>query len=55
MGAAAALGVGAAVWLARPEEPPSDEQKIRALFDRAAKAAEERKASEVIEILSPRF
>jgi len=55
IGAAAALGLGAALWLARSEEPPTEEQKIRALFDGAAKAAEARKADEVVAILSARF
>jgi hypothetical protein len=55
MGAAAALALGAALWLARSEEPPTAEQKIRASFDEAAKAAEERKADEVVELLSTRF
>lgn len=55
MGIAAAAVLGAAVWLARPQEPPTEEQKIRALFDKAARAAEERNANEVVEILSERF
>lgn len=55
IGAAAALGLGAAVWLARPEEPRTEEERIRALLDGAAEAAAERKADEVIEVLSPRF
>ncbi|HYD42802.1 MAG TPA: hypothetical protein VEB43_18370 [Anaeromyxobacter sp.] len=55
IGAAAALGLGAALWLGRSEEPPTEEQRIRALLEGAAKAAAERKADEVIEILSARF
>ena len=55
LGAAAAAGLGAAVWLARPQEPQSEEQRILALFDGAARAAEERNTDEVIEILSERF
>ena len=55
MGVAALAGLGAAVWLARSEEPPTEEQKIRALLDATARAAQERKADEVVEILSPRF
>ncbi len=55
LGVAAALGLGAALWLARPQEPPTEEQKIRALLDGAAKAAAERKADEVVEVLSARF
>ncbi len=52
---AAAAGVGLAVWLARPEAPLTEAERIRARFAEAARAAEERKAGDVVEILSPRF
>jgi hypothetical protein len=55
IGLAAAAGLGAAVWLAGRAEPPTEEARIRALFDGAAKAAGERKVDEVVEVLSAAF
>jgi hypothetical protein len=51
--AAAALGVVVARRLAR--EPPTDEEAIRALFEEAAKAAEQRRPGQAVEGVSDRF
>ncbi len=51
--AAAAL---AAIAALRPgREPPSDEERIRALLDDAAKAAEEKRVGDAVEGVSERF
>jgi hypothetical protein len=49
---ASATGLGAGC---RSRPPPTDVERIRALFDRAARAAEARKPAEVVELLSERF
>lgn len=48
------VAVGAYLVL-RPSAPRTPEARIRAALDRAARAAEERRADEVVELLSPRF
>jgi hypothetical protein len=53
--AAVAALSGAVVWLLRPARPTTPEERIRALLDRAAQAAEQRKLGEVMDALSPRF
>ncbi len=52
--AAAAVLVGA-VWLLHPSPARTPEERIQALFQEAARAAEQRKVGEVVEILSERF
>ena len=55
---AALLAVAAAaalVALRVGRAPPSDEERIRALFDDAARAAEERRVSDAVEGVSERF
>jgi len=42
-------------WLALRGEPPSDEASIRALVEEAARAAEERRVSDVVAPVSERF
>jgi hypothetical protein len=49
-----AAAVGAFLVLRRPA-PRTPEERIRAALDAAARAAGERKADEVVELLSPRF
>jgi hypothetical protein len=50
------VAAAAAVLVARRSgSPPTDAERIRALLDRAARAAEERKPGEVVEVLSERF
>ncbi len=51
--AVAALGAIAALRLGRA--PPSDEERIRALLDDAAKAAEEKRVGDAVEGVSERF
>ena len=56
--AALALAVGAAGWAAwrRLSEPaPSDEDRIRALFEEAARAVEEKRVSDAVSAVSERF
>jgi hypothetical protein len=56
--ALAAVAVAAlvgAVWLLRGSRPVEPEERIRAMFQEAAHAAEQRKVSEVVEVLSQRF
>ncbi len=55
--ALAAVAAAAALVLAlrRGREPPSDEARIRALFDDAARAAEERRVGDAVEGVSERF
>jgi hypothetical protein len=53
-----ALAAGAAGWAAwrRLSEPaPSDEDRIRALFDEAARAVEDRRVSDAVSAVSERF
>ena len=49
------VGLAGAIWLARRSPSLSPEARIRARFDEAARAAEKRRADEVVEILSERF
>lgn len=51
---AAVAVVGAVVWLARPA-PPTDEERIRALFHDAARAASEKRPGDAVAGLSERF
>jgi len=52
--AAALLAAGIGAWrLSRT--PPSDEELVRALFDRAARAAEEKRAGDAVADVSERF
>jgi uncharacterized membrane protein len=53
--AALAAAVAAAVALSRGREPPSDEDRIRALFEDAARAAEEKRVGDAVEGVSERF
>ena len=48
-----AVAGGVALWLRRP--PPGDEDAIRALFEDAARAASERRASDAVAGVSERF
>ncbi len=51
-----AVAVAAAVAALRlGRAPPSDEERIRALFDDAARAAEEKRAGDAVEGVSERF
>jgi hypothetical protein len=54
---ALAIGVlvGAGSWRLLRQPAPSDEERIRALFDRAARAAEEKRVADVVEPVSERF
>ncbi len=51
----AAAAIAAVVALRRGGEPPSDEARIRALFDDAARAAEERRVGDAVQAVSERF
>ena len=53
LAALAILGAVAAWRALRPG--PSDEERIRAIFDRASRAVEEKKPGEVMEAVSERF
>jgi len=56
--AALALATGAAgwaVWQRLSEPEASDEDRIRALFDRAARAVEEKRVSDAVSAVSERF
>ncbi len=53
--AAAALALVGAVWLLRPSRRLTPEERIQAMLQDAARAAERRKVGEVVEILSDRF
>ncbi len=54
--AAIAAALAAAIWFLLPSRvAATPEERIRALFDEAAKAAEKRKVDEVVRILSERF
>jgi hypothetical protein len=53
--AAAALLAGAAAVVLRAAPEQSDEDRIRALFSEAARAAEERRAGDAVRPLSERF
>jgi hypothetical protein len=56
--AALALAAGAAgwaVWERLSEPEASDEDRIRALFDRAAQAVEEKRVSDAVSAVSERF
>jgi hypothetical protein len=55
LAAAALLAAAAGAWLATRPEPPSDEAQVRALVEAAARAAEERRAAEVVAGVSGRF
>ena len=44
-----------AVWVLRRPPALGPEERIRAMLDAAAHAAEQRKVDEVVEVLSPRF
>ncbi len=54
-GALAAAAVGAVVASRLGRAPPSDEERIRALFDDAARAAEAQRVSDAVEGVSERF
>jgi hypothetical protein len=49
------LGVAVVVGRAVLEKRPSDEERIRAVFDEAARAAQEKRADEVVRGVSERF
>ncbi|BDG04920.1 hypothetical protein [Anaeromyxobacter oryzae] len=53
--AAAAVALAATVTWRLTRAPPRDEDRIRALLDSAARAAEERRPAEVVIALSERF
>lgn len=53
--AAAAAALAAAVWFLRPARTLTPEERIQAMFQDAARAAEQRKVGEVVELLSDRF
>jgi hypothetical protein len=53
--ALAALAGAVAVAVRLLSEPPSDEDRIRALFAEAAKAAQEKRVSAAVECVSERF
>ncbi|HEU4383803.1 MAG TPA: hypothetical protein VFR85_09910 [Anaeromyxobacteraceae bacterium] len=54
--AALALAAAAAVALWRPwREPPSDEERITALFLEAAKAVEDKRVGDAVEAVSERY
>ncbi|HET8541830.1 MAG TPA: hypothetical protein VFL83_18275 [Anaeromyxobacter sp.] len=53
--AAAAAAAAAVVALRLGREPPTDAELIRALFDGAARAAEEKRVSDAVEGVSERF
>ncbi len=53
---ALALAAGLGLFFAlRPSAPRTPEERIRAALEAAAKAAQERKVNEVVELLSARF
>ncbi len=52
---ACAVAAAALVALRLGREPPSDEARIRALFDDAARAAEEKRVGDAVEGVSERF
>jgi hypothetical protein len=54
-GAAVAVVGAVLLWRASSAPPRSDEDQIRALFEDAAKAAEERRVSDVVAAVSERF
>jgi hypothetical protein len=51
----AAAAVAAGLALRQRAAPPPDEEQIRALFDAAARAAGEKRVSDVVEAVSERF
>ncbi len=53
--AVAAVAIAAAVALRLRRAPPTDEEAIRALFEDAARAAEEKRAADAVALLSDRF
>lgn len=53
--AALALGIVALAVLRPGREPPADEELIRAIFEEAARAAEERRVGDAVAGLSERF
>jgi len=53
--ALAAAAAAALLALRLGREPPSDEERIRALFDDAARAAEEKRVGDAVEGVSERF
>ncbi len=55
LAAAVVALAGVAAWKVLGRRPPSDEEAIRLLFDRAARAAEEKRVSEAVEAVSERF
>ncbi len=55
LAAALALGLAVAAWSWLRREPPSDDEAIRALFEDAARAAQERRVSDAVAGLSERF
>ena len=50
---AAALALGVVLWRSRPA--PTDAERIRALFEKAARAVEEKRVGEAVEAVSERF